>query len=168
MDVTTRFKSADSLVSARLVAVHDAWKRLAAGRLAPRREEITPALLKTALPWIWMIDAVDGAKDFRFRIAGDRVVQFLGRRYAGHLLSEFADQPFFQRMLKVLQESVRARHPLAVGPIRSNLPGKEFLEMEIVVLPLSEDGERVSTIFGAMEIGPVMGQSKAAGGSTQA
>jgi hypothetical protein len=168
MSVVNRFKSAESLVSARLVAVHDAWLRIAAGRVAPRREEITPALLKSALPWIWMIDAIDGGRDFRFRIAGDRVIQFLGRRYAGELLSQFVDQPFFQRMHAVLVESVRCRRPLAVGPTRSNLPGKEFLEMEIVVLPLSEDGEHVTTIFGAMEIGPAAGHSKAAGGSTTA
>ncbi len=39
MNVVTSAKSADSLDSARLVAVHDAWKRLAMGRLAPKREE---------------------------------------------------------------------------------------------------------------------------------
>ena len=168
MNVVTSAKSADSLDSARLVAVHDAWKRLAMGRLAPKREEITPALLKSALPWIWMIDVVDGGQDFRFRIAGDRVVQFLGRRYAGLLLSEFLDQPFFQRMRAILEQSVKHKRPLAAGPMRSNMEGKEFLELEVVVLPLSEDGLHVTTIFGAMEVSPAAGQPKAAGGATQA
>src|SRR5262249_50860424 len=98
MTVTTAAKSADALISAQLITVRDAWKQAAGERLAPRREEIAPAPIKSALPWIWMIDVVDEGRDFRFRIAGDRVIQFLGRRYAGHLLSEFQDQPFFQRM----------------------------------------------------------------------
>lgn len=147
-------------ISERLIEVHAAWERTAAGRMAPRREEITPALLKSALPWIWMVDVVDGGKDFRFRIAGDRIIQFLGRRYAGLLLSEFVDQPFFQQMREVLSACTAQRRPLTVGPARSKLKGKEYVELEIAVLPLSEDGETVTTIFGAMEIRPIAGQSK--------
>ncbi len=81
-----------------------------------------------------MIDVVDGGRDYRFRIAGDRVVQFMGRRYAGLLLSEFLDQPFFQRMRAILEQSVKHKRPLAAGPMRSNMEGKEFLELEVVVL----------------------------------
>ena len=144
--------SADGLVSERLIGVYDAWRRTAAGRLAPKREEITPALLKSALPWIWMIDVVDGGKDYRFRIAGDRIIQFMGRRYAGHMLSEFSGQPFFDHMLSILKACTEQKRPLVAGPGLSKMPGREFQELEVVALPLSEDGETVTTIFGAMEI----------------
>jgi hypothetical protein len=152
MTVAVNFKSANCLVSERLVGALDAWKRVSAGRLAPRREEITPALLRSVLPSIWMIDVVDGGRDFRFRFAGDRVIQFMGQRYAGSLLSEHTDTPFFQRMRAILSECVRSKNPVAAGPVRSNLPGKEFLEMEVVVMPLSEDGKAVSCLFGAMDV----------------
>jgi hypothetical protein len=155
MTVAVSFKSVEHLVSERLVGVLDAWKRMAAGRAAPRREEITPALLRTALPWIWMVDVVDGGKDFRFRLAGDRVIQFLGRRYAGELISESLDNPFFQRMRAILAECTEHKKPLAVGPLRSNLKGKEFFEIEIVVMPLSENGRQVSALFGAMDLSAV-------------
>jgi hypothetical protein len=167
MNTTTTLKSVDAVESGLLAAVHDAWKKLAAGRLAPKREEITPAMIKSALPWIWMIDVVDDGADFRFRIAGDRVVQFLGRRYAGLLLSEFQGEPFFQRMRAILVESVKHKRPLAAGPMGSNMAGKEFLEMEVVVLPLSEDNQRVTTIFGAMEVRPTA-KTKPAEASTPA
>jgi hypothetical protein len=163
----TSAKSPDALVSAHLVTVHEAWKQAAAGRFAPKREEITPAPMKSALPWIWMIDVVDGGSDFRFRIAGDRVIQFLGRRYAGHLLSEFHDQPFFQRMRAIMELCVSRKQPFAAGPVRSNLRGKEFLEMEVVVLPLSEDGRNVTGICGAMDVRPPSG-TKVADGATPA
>jgi hypothetical protein len=152
MTVAVSFKSADQLVSERLVGVLDAWKRTAGDRMAPKREEITPSLLRTALPWIWMIDVIDGGKDFRFRIAGERVIQFMGRRYAGELLSENLENPFFQRMRGILVECRDRKKPVAVGPVRSNLKGKEFFEMEIVVMPLSEDGQHVTTLFGAMDL----------------
>ncbi|HWA92438.1 MAG TPA: PAS domain-containing protein [Rhizomicrobium sp.] len=145
----------ERLSSALLTDVHAAWKKLAAGRMAPRRDEITPALIKSALPSIWMIDVVDGGRDFRFRIAGDRIIQFMGRRYAGSLLSEFAEQPFFQHMREILTTSVRSKRPFVAGPGRSRMPGKEHVELEVLVLPLSDDGEHVTTVFGAMEIGPL-------------
>jgi hypothetical protein len=152
MNLVVSYKSADRLVSEKLVGALDARKGVAAGRLAPRREEITPALLRSALPSIWMIDVIDGGRDFRFRFAGDRVIQFMGRRYAGELLSDHIDVPFFQRMKAILSECVSRKAPVAVGPLRSNLPGKEFLEIEVVVMPLSEDGETVSCLFGAMDV----------------
>jgi len=152
MTVAVSFKSADQLVSERLVGVLDAWKRTAGGRTAPKREEITPSLLRNALPWIWMIDVIDGGKDFRFRIAGERVIEFMGRRHAGELLSDNLDNPFFQRMRGILSECLHRKKPVAVGPIRSNLKGKEFFEMEVVVMPLSEDGQTVTTVFGAMDL----------------
>jgi hypothetical protein len=152
MTVAVNFKSANCLVSERLAGALDAWNRVRAGRFAPTREEITPALLRSVLPSIWMIDVVDDGKDFRFRFAGDRVIQFMGRRYAGSLLSEHIETPFFQRMRAILSECVRSRNPVAVGPLRSNLSGREFLDMEVVVMPLSEDGTTVSCLFGAMDV----------------
>jgi len=149
------YKTADELQSGMLSGVHAAWRDTTAGRLAPKREEITPALLKTALPWIWMIDVVDRGADFRFRLAGDRVIQFMGRRYAGELLSSFAEEPFFQRMRHALLECLRRREPVAVGPMRSLMKGKEYLDLEVVVLPLSEDGSEITTLFGAMEARPI-------------
>jgi hypothetical protein len=152
MTVAVNFKSADHLVSEKLVGALDAWKRVSAGRFAPKREEITPALLRSVLPSIWMIDVIDGGKDFRFRFAGDRIVEFMGRRYAGSLLSDHLESPFFQRMRAILVECLRGKRPVAVGPLRSNLAGKDFLEMEVVVMPLSEDGESVTCLFGAMHV----------------
>jgi hypothetical protein len=148
----------DRLTSKPLLEVYGTWMKAAAGRMAPRRDEITPALLKSVLPWVWMIDVVDGGTDFRFRIAGDRVIQFMGRRYAGQLLSEFAGQPFFEVMREILLASLTSKRPLVSGPTRSSLPGKEHLALQVAVLPLSEDGLNVTTIFGAMEITPAGSQ----------
>jgi hypothetical protein len=167
MSAVADVKSPETLTSAQLATVHEAWKQAASGRFAPKREEITPAPMKSALAWIWMIDVVEGGRDFRFRIAGDRVIQFLGRRYAGHHLSEFQDEPFFQRMRAILEACVRGKEPVAAGPVRSNLKGKEFLEMEVIALPLSEDGRNVTGICGALDVRPAAG-AKVAEGATKA
>jgi hypothetical protein len=149
------FKPADDLVSPLLKGVFATWLRVSAGRMAPRREEITPAVLRSALPAIWIMDVIDDGADFRFRFAGDRIIQFMGRRYAGTLLSTLLDDVYFQRMRLLLLECVRNRRPAAFGPGRTRMTGKDYLETEVVVMPLSDDGEAITSLFGAMEVRPL-------------
>ena len=47
--------------------------------------------------------------------------------------------------------AVASRKPVRVGPLRANFPGKEHLDIEVMVLPLSEDGAHVSALLGAFE-----------------
>lgn len=151
MNLVMNIKSADELISERLLGALDAWTRTAAGRMAPKREEITPALLRGILPWIWMADVVDDGADFRFRLAGDRVIQFMGRRYSGSLISQHLESVYFRRMRALFAECTARKKAVAAGPQRSKMKGKEFLEMEVLAMPLSDDGESVTGLFGAMD-----------------
>jgi hypothetical protein len=153
----TVFKSADHLMSQVLRSAHASWLRICAGRFAPKREEISPAVLRSTLPSVWMMDVIDGGADFRFRFAGERVVQFMGRRYAGTLLSTLLEDVYFQRMRLLLLECVKTKRPTAFGPARTRMKGKDYLETEVVVLPLSDDGEAINGLFGAMDVRPVQG-----------
>jgi hypothetical protein len=103
------------------------------------------------LPYTFTIDVIDGGKDFRFRFAGDRIIQFMGRRYAGSLLSEQASTPFFRGMRALYAGCVSVRGPVTSGIVQASYPGKEFLEVEALVLPLSEDGIAITTLFGAFD-----------------
>ena len=51
--------------------------------------------MKGVLASTFIIDVVDGGQDFRFRFAGDRIIQFMGRRFAGILLSELTGTFFY-------------------------------------------------------------------------
>src|ERR1700687_4288112 len=105
------FKAPSELVSKRLAGVHRVWQELAAGRLPPAREDVTPARLRSALASTFMIDVIDGGADFRFRFAGERIIQFMGRRYAGSLLSEHRGRPFFDGMHAIYSLCVKQRRP---------------------------------------------------------
>ncbi|HVV66347.1 MAG TPA: PAS domain-containing protein [Rhizomicrobium sp.] len=159
MTLAETFKPAERLASARLSDAYEAWNRARGARFAPRREDMTPALLRGCLPWTWFVDVIDGGADFRFRLAGDRVVQFMGRRFAGEVMSAHLDEPFFARMQAFLRECLRRRGPVALGPMRSLRHGKEHLEIEVVAMPLSDDGAAVTTMFGALEVSAVGGAS---------
>ena len=149
MEKTADFRQ--TLTSEKLKIVFDTWESLRVGRIGPRRDDISPAPLRGVLASTFIIDVVDGGRDFRFRFAGDRIIQFMGRRFAGMLLSELVGAPFFDSMRAMYAACVAAKAPLASGVRQASYPGKEFLEIEAMVLPLSEDGVGVTHLFGALE-----------------
>jgi hypothetical protein len=140
-----------TLTSDKLRAAYDVWQELRTGRIGPKRDEIAPSRLRGVLPWTFTIDVIDGGKDFRFRFAGDRIIQFMGRRFAGSLLSEHVGNLFFDRMRAMYSGCVATKAPITSGVSQTTYPGKEFLEIEALVLPLSEDGLTITTLFGAFD-----------------
>jgi hypothetical protein len=154
MNVQIRFKSAGELTSERLKSIYAIWMELADSRLAPARADIAPAKFRALLPWTWMVDVIDDGQDFRFRIAGDRVIQYLGQRYSGTLLSEARGPRFFENMRDIFALCVAQKTPVAQGPLQSSLESRQYLDGEVIVLPLSDDGEAVTHLFGGFDFWP--------------
>jgi hypothetical protein len=149
------FKSPAEILSPRLMVLYKVWQDLAGDRIAPKKSEITPAQLRNIMTSVWIMDVVGDADDFRFRFAGDRIVQFMGQRYGGALLSEHRDKPFFGGMHLMLAHCATARDPIALGPMRSTYESREYLEIEVAALPLSEDGAKVDAICGGFDTWPL-------------
>jgi hypothetical protein len=140
---------AAKLTGSRLRNIYEAWKSLGAGRVGPARDAITPAQLRGAMPWTFRVDRA--GEDFRFSFAGEQVIQFMGTRLSGRTLSEMTGTPFFDGMQRFFSRCVEVKAPLQAGPLRAIYPGKEHLEMEVIVLPLSDDGVGVTALLGAFE-----------------
>jgi hypothetical protein len=149
-------KSPDALVSTVLRQAHQTWVEIAGSRFAPTRKQISPARFKDVLPSIFLLDVIDGGEDFLFSLAGDRLVRFLqGRLDTGALMSTTAGSNFHERCMRLFRYCIFMRQPVAVGPARAALPGREFLELETLVMPLSNDGVNVTGIMGAMYVMPL-------------
>ncbi|MDE2109731.1 MAG: PAS domain-containing protein [Alphaproteobacteria bacterium] len=153
-------KPANAIVGEKSQALLALWSKLKGDRMAPKREEVTLTHVRALSPWVWTIDVVDGGADFRFRLAGDRIIQFLGKRYSGSLMSSLPESPFFERLHRTLSYSVEHKRPVAVGPVRSDYEGTDHWEVEAVALPLSDDGENVTGFLGAMEVWPLGTKTK--------
>jgi len=137
------------LTSEKLIGIYNSWRELAAGGLGPRREDITPARLRGTMPWTFVVDVV--GDDFKFRFAGERIIQFMGRRLQGTMLSEHLGTPFFDGMHNFFSRGIQTKAPQAYGPGPVTYPGKEHLEMEVMVLPLSDDGHSVNGLLGTFD-----------------
>jgi len=150
-------ENADSLSSERLQRLYRHWAKLKADRFAPARGDLNPSEMKDQLGWIWLMDVVDGGEDFRFRMGGDRVVQFFGRRLSGETLKNVvpAAPAFFGRFLDLVTMATQKRAPVAGGPAQTAYQPRAYLEVEALLLPLSDDGANVTGIMGAIEVRPL-------------
>lgn len=144
-------KFAQSVTSERLREVYGVWKELAAGRIGHTRAELTPAKLRRATAWTFTVEVIDGGKDFRIGFRGDKVIQFMGEKCAAPSLAGLRGSHFFDMADALFRQCVQSAKPLLSGPRRTQYKGKEHLEREVLLLPLSEDGVNVTGILGAFE-----------------
>jgi hypothetical protein len=129
--------------------VFDYWDHKRAGRKLPRRADIDPQELKPHLPHLFLIEVLDGT-DFRYRLVGSEITERYGRNSTGKTVREiYAAQPkvadWLTGMLKAVTKA--ARPVLATGPLSA--VNKEHILSESLHLPLADDGETVTMIFGA-------------------
>jgi len=142
---------ARAVTSDNLRSVYAVWKDVAGARIGPRRAELTPYYLRRTTPWTFMVDVIDGGKDFRFGFAGDRLMQFLEARCATPTLSGLRDIRFFAAAERLFRQCRENAKPLVSGPRPTGYKGKEHLEREVLLLPLSEDGVTVTGLLGAFD-----------------
>src|SRR5262244_651403 len=102
-------KPLQQLASGPLAGSYQAWRVLCGDRFAPSRKEVDPARFKPVLGSIFVMDVVDDGADFRFVLGGERVVEMMGQRLRGKLLSAQPRTPFFQGMASLYLRCVRAK-----------------------------------------------------------
>jgi hypothetical protein len=134
-----------------LQAVLAFWRAKHAGGRLPRRADIDPMALRSHLGRLFLIDVLPGATEFRFRLIGSKLAHRYGRDSTGKLLTEC-----FPEESRPVGEWLRARYQTVVRrkiPVLTRAPlvqtGREFTDAVAIHLPLSEDGEQVSMIFGS-------------------
>ena len=151
-----KLKSPEALINKELADTYRAWLKLANGRFAPTRREISPKYLKPVLATAFLLDVVDRGADFRLALGGDKILRFLMNRLSpGMLLSEVSGSLFHERAMRVMKYCVDTMLPVAAGPSQAALEGREFLSTEVLVLPLSDEGDAVTSILGAVHVAPV-------------
>jgi len=126
------------------------WRALKVGRKLPARSELRPRDMIGILRNIVLLKAIDGGKDYEYRITGDAHVQAYGLSFQDMRVSQIvAMSPDFGRMMLGLYEHVRVTaEPFAVrGWVGREIPDARFVYYESAFLPFAEDGENVDHIL---------------------
>jgi hypothetical protein len=109
------------------------WLAKRVGRANPARSDIDPVDIPALLPYLTIVDKVDG--QFRYRLVGTAVVQQFGYDLTG----TFIGLP----MLRAIAERVFADHPLFVTG-EYETPTGNIHNVSALALPLSDDGTNVN------------------------
>ncbi len=135
----------EEVASAHLREALALWQRKRGARAFPRREDISPADMKSFLRNVTLVRAVDDGKDFEFRIAGDAMVVAYGFNPIGKRLSVFP-QDFVEACMAALTSVRRHKQPLAVKGTMEKTD-IESLAQETLFLPLGAEESAVDHVL---------------------
>jgi len=129
---------------------YEYWhRRVTPGRL-PGRQHIDPLDIPQLLPGIGLFDVLRGGDRyrFRFRLMGSTFVDAMGADNTGRFVDEVVLLAVkYEALYRTFQTIVDRRQPhYWETPV--TMPGREFIALKRLALPLASDGETVDMIIG--------------------
>lgn len=119
------------------------WLRQRGARPMPRRADIDPVDLAPHLPRLVLADVLDAPLRVRFRVVGTELEHRLGYALTGRTID--AGSGAFFKPYEACAQQVRPVREYARYDFDDGGPVGEF---ERLLLPLSEDGGRVTMVLG--------------------
>jgi hypothetical protein len=128
------------------------WSELAGGGL-PHFRRVDALALGPALGYVMLLDVVDGALDFRYRLFGSKIARISDFDMTGRLLSEHTASAYMVEFLIALYRSaVRERRPLYAN--RHTVGSERTAAWQQLALPLCDDaGAVVRLLAGTVAVG---------------
>jgi hypothetical protein len=125
------------------------WLSKCVGDRLPRRADIRPEEIAPDLPYIYLVDVLRDPLAFRFRLIGTQITSWSEKDYTGAAVSATEYGPQWKTVFDSYCEIVEHRTPTAAerfAPWRK----REFQYYERFLAPLSEDGQTITMIYGAL------------------
>ncbi|TQV80846.1 PAS domain-containing protein [Denitrobaculum tricleocarpae] len=141
----------DTIKSQPLARLYDYWVSKSRGGRLPSRAQIDPLDVPELLPIIFLVDVAwsRGEPDFRFRLVGSKITEIVGSDPTGRNFSSFYDDANLAPMTELYSRVARHGEPF-VNNSSAPFSDKDFVKLARLLLPLSEDGEQVDMILGAL------------------
>ena len=130
--------------------IHRYWADKCDGRAMPARTDLDPLDIPKLLPNIILIDVVPPDDRLKVRLIGTWIVHMFDRDYTGEFLDELDFGEAGQEIVQEYSEAVHAAEPICSDHRSRTLAGK-FYDIERVILPLSNDGVRVTMLLIALD-----------------
>jgi hypothetical protein len=133
-------------------SLYSYWNEIRGERIAPRRFEIEPSRIASILPDTFIIDCGEPGS-FRFRLAGTRMSQLLGRDVRDSSFFDLFQPEDRETLPRVLQQvidqapvTVLSIAPIVADTAPSRAPG--LPEIEMLLLPLFHTRTAVTRLLG--------------------
>lgn len=128
---------------------HTYWRELC-GRSGglPHRSMIQPFEIPRLLPHFHLVDLFEDGKMMpRYRLVGSIVSQLAGMAITGKQFSEIYDADSYQFLLDIYVRIVERRLPYYLQAA-AMFPGREFINVERLMMPFVDESGAVVTIGG--------------------
>ena len=158
--------SLETLTDERVRRAFAYWDNARHGRKMPKRSAIDPLDLRFCLGWICMVDILhESPRKYRYRLDGSHLASLTGFDLTGKYVDQIESDEY-QRLAKfVYDRVVDAREPLFLGSMEDWL--ERGFYMESVTLPLSDDGETVTSLMEVVCPAKILGSSVSSSASPQ-
>jgi hypothetical protein len=131
----------------RLQAAFDYWRRIAAGKVLPRRRDLDPIDIPRLLPHVMLIEVHPDGR-YRYRLIGTANAQEQGMNATGLFVDEALKGEYKAHVLRLYDECVRTRRPLySESLFLSSAGGAIERYTKVLFMPLSDDGTTVNQVF---------------------
>tara|TARA_R110000868_G_scaffold1158_8_gene8919 strand:- start:7423 stop:7923 length:501 start_codon:yes stop_codon:yes gene_type:complete len=140
-----------NLQDARLRALLAYWTEKRAGRAMPSRADVNPGDIVSHLPTVFLIDVKPPAVQpahFQVRLMGTALNDLFSADYTGRTLEQGMTVQGGQTMAKVLGIVCQLHRPLRLHGAMPLKLGKESIEIEAIIMPLSSSGSTVEMAMG--------------------
>lgn len=137
------------------IALFEYWNEKRGERPMPDRSDISPSEFVRLLPWIGIIEVIGDGSDFRFRLFGSGLAEWVGRDRSDELFSEMEPVPgsgqtaeaVRKRWTDVASLALAAAKPIFVkAPILGTAIERRTLHG--IVLPLTSGGTKIAQLLG--------------------
>ncbi|HXE15591.1 MAG TPA: PAS domain-containing protein [Stellaceae bacterium] len=134
------------LHSPALIALYDLWAQRRAGRAFPARHDFDPADLKPVLGLLSIFEVHRNPLRFKCRLHGSTAAQRLGFDMTGKFVDE-APKPKWSEGAGGHFKRVAMEGAPSAARYQNIIYGEWVLNMESLVLPLSNGGSQVDCLF---------------------
>lgn len=133
------------------------WEAKRGSRAIADRADINPAEIVRLLPYLIVLDVLDGGTDFRVRVFGTALVELMREERTGKRVSEFGKPPKIptdpvelqNRWLTISRLVLQGRRPLIFkAPTVS--PERNYMFYHGMFAPLTAGGEEIGQIIGIL------------------
>lgn len=117
----------------------------------PARADIDPTHIPALLRHLVLVDVMGAPPVFRYRLIGTAVTRIANRDATGRVLDESLYGANTDRVLRIYRETVADKSPKAVREI-VQFVDKDWIKIEVLLMPLSSNGGTIDMIIGAVDI----------------
>lgn len=123
------------------------WLRIGPADALPGRQHFDPIDIWNLIRNVWIVDVCGEPPQFRYRVAGTKVVDYIEQEPTGKMMDEvfphFDETETCKNLLRVVADRV-PRWRRGAPTLRSD---KSFKVVEQISLPLARDGRTVDMIL---------------------